>query len=126
MIGIEGDGWVRRGVGVGFGCFREAGGDGVLMSVAFVRGEVFLSADGMVGEASLPDGELGREAVGEASFDEANGTLDCDFERCEQEVDVVGHHDEGVEFEVASEAVMLEGFEEEGRIGVGLEEATAV
>ena len=110
MIGIEGDGWVRRGVGVGFDCFGEASGDGVLMDVALVGAEVFLGADGVVGEASLPDGELGREAVGKASFDEVHDLRKGFVARSEDEVDVVGHEHEGVEEIVG--AVVLQGFEE--------------
>lgn len=94
----------------GFDCYREAGGDGVLMSVAFVRGEVFLSADGMVGEASLPDGEFGRKAVGEASFEEVHDLRKGFVARREDEVDVVGHEHEGVE--EIMRAVVLQGFEE--------------
>lgn len=91
-----------------FGCFREGGGDGVLMDVALVGGEVFLSADGMVGEASLPDGEFGREVVGEASFNEVHDLRKSFITR--REVDVVGHEHEGVEEIVL--AVVLQGFEE--------------
>jgi len=63
----------------------------------FVVGSV---ADAVVGEASLPDGEFGGEAVGEASLDESDGAFEG-FLRGEEEMDVVGHDDEGVEFVVA-------------------------
>ena len=66
------------------------------------------------------------EAVGEAALDKAHGAFDGDFERGEEEVDVVGHDDEGVEFEVAREAIVLEGFEEERGVGFELEEGVAV
>ena len=44
----------------------------------------------------------------------------------EEEVDVVGHGDEGVEAVVALGAVVLEGFEEEEGVGGDLEEAAGV
>jgi len=62
--------------------------------------ELFGVADAVVGKASLPDGELGGEAVGEASLDESDGAFEG-FVRGEEEMDVVGHDDEGVEFVVA-------------------------
>jgi len=88
--------------------------------------EVGVVADAVVGEAPLPDGEAGGEAVGEASFDELHRTLEGDGLRGEQEVEVVGHDDEGVEEVVAFAAVVLEGVEEEFGVGGDLEEAAAV
>jgi len=44
----------------------------------------------------------------------------------DEEMDVVGHDDEGVEFVEAFSAVVLEGFEEEFGGRVDLEEAAAV
>jgi hypothetical protein len=44
----------------------------------------------------------------------------------EEEVNVIGHDDEGVEFVVAFGSVVLEGFEEEFGVAVDLEEAAAV
>jgi len=63
----------------------------------------------VVGEAALPDGEGGGEAVGEAALDELHGALEGDGLRGEEEVDVVGHDDKGVQFVVAFSAVVLEG-----------------
>src|SRR6202046_2240766 len=93
FAGIEGDGWVGGGVGVGFGCFGEASGDRVVVDVALVRGEVFACVNLVVGEASLPDGELGGELVGEASLDEVHDLREGFVARDEDEVDVVGHED---------------------------------
>lgn len=67
--------------------------------------------------------------MGEAAFDELDGSR---WLRGwgglwgEEEVDVVGHDDEGVEAVVALGAVVLEGFEEELGVGRGLEETAAV
>ena len=49
----------------------------------------------------------------EAAFDEAHGSFEGDGLRGEEEVDVVGHDDEGVEEVVAFGAVLLKGGEEE-------------
>ncbi len=42
---------------MGLGGFGEAGGYGVLMDITLAGKEVFVGADLVVGEASLPDGE---------------------------------------------------------------------
>lgn len=100
------------------------GADGVVVDVAAMGLEVGVVADAVVGEAALPDGEVGREAVGEAAFDVADGS--GEVVGGEQEVDVVGHDDEGVEFEEALVAVVLEGFDKEFGVGGELEEAAAL
>jgi hypothetical protein len=87
---------------------------------------VFFVADTVVGEASLPDGELRSEAMGEAAFDHAYGPFERDDLWRKDEVDVIGHDDEGVEFVMAFVAVALEGFEEEFGVGRDLEETAAV
>ena len=58
--------------------------------------EVLPVADAMVGEASLPDGVGDVEAVGEAAFDEHHCAFEGDVLWGEEEMDVVGHDDEGV------------------------------
>ena len=74
--------------------------------------EVVAVAHATVGEAALPDGEFGFEAAGEAAFDEHQCSLNGDDLWGEEQVDVIGHDDEGVEFVVAFAAVVLEGIEE--------------
>ena len=64
--------------------------------------------------------------MGEAALDKLHGALEGDGLWGEEEVDVVGHDDEGVEFVVAFAAIVLEGIEEELGCGFGLEEAAAV
>jgi len=66
-----------------------------------------------------------RRGGGEASFDETDGSLEG-FLRGEEQVEVVGHDDEGVEFVVTFGSVVLEGFEEEFGVGGDLEEAATV
>ena len=95
------------------------------MDVGAADLELFGVADAVVGEASLPDGEPGGEAVGEASLDESDGAFEG-FLRGEEEMDVVGHDDEGVEFVVAFGSVVLEGFDEEFGVAFDLEETAAV
>ena len=97
-----------------------------MVDVAAVGEEVVAVAHAAVGEAALPDGELRGEAVREAAFDELDGALEGDVLWGEEEMDVVGHDDEGVKFVVAFAAVVLEGFEEEFGGGCDLEEAAAV
>jgi hypothetical protein len=104
----------------------EAGADGVVVDVVEAGEEVLAVADTVLGEAGLPDGEFRVEAVREAALDKAHGAFDGDFERGEEEMDVVGHDDEGVELEVAFVAIVLECFDEERGVGVELEEGAAV
>ncbi len=62
--------------------------------------------------------------MGEASADVFHGFREVGGG--EEQVSVIGHGDEGVEFVEALEAVVLEGFEKELCVGFGLEEAAAV
>ena len=65
--------------------------------MASVVGCIF---DALFVEAFLPDVRLALELEGEASFDELHCFFERDvFCRCEQEVDMVGHYDEGVNLE---------------------------
>ncbi len=117
---------VGGGVGEVFRELAEAGADGVVVDVVAVVQEVCAVSDAVVGEASLPDGEGGVEAVGEAAFEEHHGAFEGDGLWGEEEMDVVGHDDERVEAVVALVAVVLEGFEEELGGLVDLEEVAAV
>jgi hypothetical protein len=123
-VRIERDGCVGGAVGVGFGCSGEAGGDWVLVEVILANDEVFARANLVIGEASLPDREFGGEAMGEASLDEVHDLRDGFVARGENEVDVVGHQDEGVEEIVG--AVVFEGFEEKFCVAVDLKDAATV
>ena len=77
-------------------------------------------------EPSLPDWEFGFEAAGEAAFEEHHCSFEGDLLWCEEQVDVVRHDDEGVEFVMAFAAVVLEGFEEELGVDGLLEESSSV
>ena len=65
----------RRKV-IRFGLLTEPRRDRVLMNVAMADAVVCGVADAVVGEASLPDGKLGGEAMGEASLDESDGSFE--------------------------------------------------
>jgi len=104
----------------------EAGADWIVMDVGAMGEEVFAVAHATVGKAALPNRKLRAKAVGEAAFDELNCTLKSNALWRDQQMDVVGHEDEGVELVVAFAAVVLEGFEEEVGGGFNLEEASAL
>ena len=90
----------------------EAASDWVVVDVLAVREEVVPVAHATVCETSLPDWEFGFETAGEAAFDEHQRSLDGDDLWSEEQVDVIWHDDEGMEFVVALAAVVLEGIEE--------------
>ena len=80
----------------------------------------------VLGVASLPDWTLEVQAMGEATFDQVHDFGNRFIVRSEQQVRVVGHDDEGVEFVVAFGAVVLKGFEQEFGVAGDLEEAAAI
>jgi len=116
---------MRGGKGISFGRVAKASGNRVVMNIAMADAIVCGVADAVVGEASLPKGEFGGEAVGEASLDESDGSFES-FLRGQEQVDVVGHDDEGVEFVAVFGLVMLEGVDEEFGVALDLEEEAAV
>jgi hypothetical protein len=95
------------------------------MNIVAANIEVRCIADAMVGESSLPDREFRGETMREASFDHSDGALEGGL-RCEEEMEVVGHDDEGVKLVVAFGSVVLEGFDEKFGRALDLEEAAAV
>lgn len=106
--------------------FSHIGSDRVLMDVLVPHHEIFAVADAVVGEASLPDRSLGAHAVREATFDQAHRSLESDGLRRQQEMDVVGHDDEGVEQIVPFCAVMLKGCKEQLAVRRNLKDAAGV
>jgi hypothetical protein len=117
---------IGGGVGVVFGLLAEVGADRVVVDVVAVGEEVGAVAHAAVGEASLPGGKFRSELAGETAFDELDGSLEGDDLRGEEQVDVVRHDYEGVEFVVALSAVVLEGFHQEISCGCDLEEGSPV
>ena len=82
------------------------------MNIVAANIEVRCIADAVVRESSLPYGEFGGETIRETPFDNSDGALESCLWR-DEEMNVVGHDDEGVEFVVAGVSVVLEGFDEE-------------
>jgi len=82
----------------------------------------------MIGKPALPYGELGAplgaELVREAAFDPLHRP--GEIVRVEQQVNVVGHHDKGVELIETFGAVVLQRLDEESGVSVILEDSTAV
>ncbi len=118
---------IRRGPGEFFGSFTETRADGVLADVVAMGVVVARVFDAAKREALFPDGHFGFESEGEAPFDVLHGLLDGDVGRGrEEEMEVVGHEDEGVELVAAFGAVVVEELEEEVGVVVDLEEAAAI
>lgn len=111
----------------GFGTFAEVGANGILVNVIAMRVVIAWVFDAAKREALFPNRSFGFEAEGEASFDELNGLFDGNVgSGREEEMEVVGHQDEGVDLIAAFGAVIVEELEEEGGVRVGLEETAAI
>jgi len=67
---------MRGGEAISLGRVAKASDNWVLMNIAMADAVVCGVADAVVGKASLPDGKLGGEAVGEASLDESDGAFE--------------------------------------------------
>jgi hypothetical protein len=117
---------VRRREWVEFGGWDQVGADWILVDVLKPGFEMGAVEDKVVGEASLPSGEVGSETSGGPALDEVHDLRDGFFDWGEKKVGVIGHDDEGVKFVCAQIAVVLEGFQEEFGVGRNLEEAAAI
>jgi len=101
--------------------------DGVRVNVVAVSCEVGRVFDAALREAVFPDGHFGFEAEGESAFDELHGFLDGDVRRGrEEEMDVIGHEDEGVDRVASFGAIVVEKLKEEVCVDVGLEETATI
>lgn len=69
--------------------------------------------DGVSGEAVLPERELRVEAVGEAVLDEFDGLVERHALRREQQMNVVGHDDIGMQLVVTNGAVVQQSVNEQ-------------
>ena len=83
--------------------------------------EVSAVEDEVTSEAALPELRVG--VASEAALDVLHGLRNV--VGLEEQVDVVGHDDEGEELVGAGRSVMLDGFDEEARGGVDLKTAAA-
>lgn len=83
--------------------------------------------DAALSESALPDIKFGFEAEGESALDELHDFFDGDIRRWgDEQMNVVGHDDEGVELISTFEAVFVEEIYEKCGVGFGLEESTTV
>jgi hypothetical protein len=71
--------------------------------------EILAIANAVVCKSALPDRQLGGDPVRKAAFDESHGTLDRAALRREQEMYVIRHDDEGVQFVMTFTTVLLQG-----------------
>ena len=88
-------------------------------------------ADPMIGESTLPDlpcPTKGRaEGVRIAALDELNGVFECDVVRgSQQEVNVFGHNNKGVELIASFASVSVESLQQEGRIVLDYKEPSTL
>ena len=124
---IDGERRICGGPWGGVRIFAEMRLDGVRVDIVPMRLVVARVFDAAKREALFPDRHFGFKAEGEASFDVLHGFLDGDVRRgCEEEMEMVGHEDEGVELVAAFGAVFVHQVEKEIRVRVGLEEAAAI
>ena len=78
-------------------------------------------------EAVFPNGHFGFETERESALDELDSLFDGDIRgRREDQVEMVGHENEGVELVALFGAVVAEELEQEVRVRVSLEEAAAI
>ena len=107
QLAVGGRVWVE------FGRCCQMSSDRILVNVGAAGFEILGVLYEVVGKASLPNGALEVQAVGEATFNQVHDFGDCLAVRREEQMRVVGHDDEGVEFVVAHGAIVLKGFEQE-------------
>ena len=125
--GIHRKNGVRGGMGEVLCARAQMRSHGIFVDVAAVHFEITHVLDATLCKAVFPNGHFGFQAEGEVSFDELHGFLDGDvWRRRNEEMDVVGHEDEGVEMVAAFRAVVVEEVEKEVRVGFRLKEAAAI
>ena len=77
-------------------------------------------------KATLPNGKVRPNSMRKATLNQPDGPFNRDLLRRDEQVDVVRHHNEGVELVTSLTPVVLQGFQEELAFGVRLKEAAAV
>ncbi len=82
------------------------------MKISPPRLHVRRIADAMVREASLPNWNLGSKTMREATLDEANCPFKRDALRSHNQMYVIGHYNECVQFVVTQPPIVLKSFEE--------------
>ena len=109
-------------------CF-EVFPDRVVEDVLGLVAQVIVVCDSMGVVALLPDfsGKVFADGEGEAALDELDAAFDG-YVQCgsEQDVDVIGHHDEGIELESTGIAITEERCDEKLGRGCFLEDAATL
>ena len=101
------------------------------MNVVAMVGEILLVANSVVGKSSLPDLSFATEDCSErmriAAFDQLNGVLKrYVVSGSEQEMNMFGHEDEGVDLKSDFAAISVKSFQEEADIVLDNEESSAL
>lgn len=91
----------------------EVGTHGQVMKISAHRFQVMHVGNGVGGVAVLPDWKVCVEAISEAVLDEFNRMLERDGLRREYEVQMIGHHNVGMQLVVPQGAVMKQRVDEE-------------
>jgi hypothetical protein len=100
--------------------------DRIVVDVGDVVMPVVAITNAVIRVAALPDRKLGAKSSRESAFDQLDGPFQGNACGCQQQMDVIGHHDEGVQLEVPSSPIVLQNIEEEGSVRIDLEESTTV
>jgi hypothetical protein len=100
------------------------------MNVVAMVSEILLVANSVVGKSSSPDLSFATEDCSErmriAAFDQLNGVLKrYVVGGSEQEMNMFGHEDEGVDLKSAFAAISVKSFQEEADIVLDNEESSA-
>jgi hypothetical protein len=77
-------------------------------------------------KSALPNGEFRCETVREAALDKTHHSFECDALRRDDEVNMIGHNDEGVKLVMPGATIVLEGFQKEFGVGGKLEETATI
>jgi len=97
--------------------------DWILMNVVAMVSEILFTANSVIGKSWVPDfsfsTEDGSERVRITAFDQLNSMLQC-YVICgsDQEMNMFGHEDEGVDLKSPFAAMSEEGLKEEADIPV--------
>lgn len=118
---------MRRRERIIFGIHGQVCANRVRVNVVAVRSEVARIFDAALCEAVFPNRRFGFETERESALDELHGLFDGDVRgRRDEEMDVIGHEDEGMDRIATLSAVVVHQTDQEIRVGVGLEGAAAV
>lgn len=101
------------GIGIIFRKLTQAFANRVVVDVIEMCQVIVSITHTAVGETPLPDGEHRTHAMGEASFNKLDGPFNGDDLGCDQQVNVVRHHNERMKLVMAFAPIVLQSFKEE-------------